>query len=249
MRLRSRWTAVAGASLLVVLFVLTELVVPPIAADRLRTRLQAHGMVERLSISAFPAIELLWGSADSVLVRMGAYDTARIHPGVVGASGSAASSPTPARVGPARKVANFLVSTAATDQLDASAQTFRAGRLVLVDVTLTKRGSELAASGLLTAAALRAAVPSGYALTPLPGGTGGPLLRGSVHILGETLSLDAGLRIKNGGLVLEPDIVGFFPSFLSLSVFNDPRIRVQSIGVTGIPGGWRVSATGELTGS
>jgi hypothetical protein len=57
----------AGAIALVL--VLAQLLLPMIAADRVRARVGKYGTVESVSVSAWPAIELLWGTVGSVKVR------------------------------------------------------------------------------------------------------------------------------------------------------------------------------------
>src|ERR1700744_1195851 len=63
--------AVVGVVLLVL--VVAQLVLPGIAANRLRDQLSKSGTGLSVKVSAFPAIELLWHHADSVTVRMSSY--------------------------------------------------------------------------------------------------------------------------------------------------------------------------------
>ena len=67
-----RIAALAGPPALAVLGAL-QLILPGLAADRLRQRLAKSGQVIEVRVSAFPAVELLWHHADSVVVRMGRY--------------------------------------------------------------------------------------------------------------------------------------------------------------------------------
>ncbi len=57
----------AGAALLVL--ALAQLLLPRIAAERISSRVGRYGSVESVSVSAWPAVKLLWGSVDSVRVR------------------------------------------------------------------------------------------------------------------------------------------------------------------------------------
>ena len=59
----------AGAIVLVL--VLAQLFLPGIAASRVRARVGKYGTVQSVSVKAWPAVKLLWGSADSVTVRAG----------------------------------------------------------------------------------------------------------------------------------------------------------------------------------
>ena len=48
---------------------LAQVFLPRIAASRISSRLRRYGTVQSVSVKAWPAVELLWGSADSVRVR------------------------------------------------------------------------------------------------------------------------------------------------------------------------------------
>jgi len=63
---------------IVLLLIVAQLVLPGIAAHRLRDRLSKSGQVIDIQVSAFPAIELLWHQADRVVVRLKSY---RSNPG------------------------------------------------------------------------------------------------------------------------------------------------------------------------
>src|ERR1700738_948787 len=56
----------AGAALILLV---AQLALPSIATDRISSRVGRYGVLEKVSVSAWPAIELLWGSADSASVR------------------------------------------------------------------------------------------------------------------------------------------------------------------------------------
>ena len=241
---RHRWRrlAVALALLAAIAIGVGQLALPAIATRHLGGKLAAHGDVKLVQISAFPAIELLWGDADSVLVRMGSYSVAPTS-GAAGAAGGGAPATTPTR-----RIGTFLASTAATGRLDASAGTVRAGRLVIEDASLTKRGDRLSASGLITEQALRAALPPAFTLAPVSAANSQLVFRGGVRILGQELSVQARLRARGGALVVQPNVLGVFPSFLSLTVFRDPRVDVLTVTARRTGGGWRVGATATLLG-
>jgi hypothetical protein len=54
---------------LVVALGLAQIFLPKLAASRISSRIGKYGEVRSVQVSAFPAIELLWGDADSVTVR------------------------------------------------------------------------------------------------------------------------------------------------------------------------------------
>ncbi len=47
---------------------LAQVFLPTLAARRVRDRVARYGTVRSVSVSAFPAVKLLWGKADSVSV-------------------------------------------------------------------------------------------------------------------------------------------------------------------------------------
>ena len=65
-RLRIALLAAAGVLLLLGL---AQLLLPRIASSTISSRVGRYGKVESVSVSAWPAVELLWGSADSVRVK------------------------------------------------------------------------------------------------------------------------------------------------------------------------------------
>lgn len=241
------WLVLGGAVIVIlVLLAVAQLVLPRLAEDHLRSQLSRHGQVLSVSISAFPAIELLWGDADSVTVAMRSYTDA---PAGSGAAPPSSGPPATAGAGSGlQRLADFLARTAHTDSLHASAGWMRAGHLLLYNVVLTKSNGQLSASGDITNGAVRAALPRPFTLRPLSSPAGELLFRGGVHVAGLHTSLVARLRARHGALVVQPDLLGLFPSFLSLTVFRDPRVYVESVGSRRSGGGWQISAQARLSG-
>ena len=56
------------AAAVVLLLVLAQLLLPGLAARRIRTRVGRYGTVKSVSVSAWPAVKVLWGDADAVTV-------------------------------------------------------------------------------------------------------------------------------------------------------------------------------------
>ncbi|MGD1058944.1 MAG: hypothetical protein ABR992_16185, partial [Solirubrobacteraceae bacterium] len=54
---------------LIVLLALAQVVLPRIAVSRIESRVGRYGKVQSVSVSAWPAVELLWGHVGSVHVR------------------------------------------------------------------------------------------------------------------------------------------------------------------------------------
>ena len=123
-----RLAVLVTAGVVLALLVIAQLVLPGIAAQRLRDRLSRSGKVLQVEVDAFPAIELLWHQADRVVVRVAQY---RSTPGHLG---------------------SLLDQAADVGSLDASATEFDTGLLTLRDATLRKRGNELTGSARVTRA-------------------------------------------------------------------------------------------------
>ena len=115
-----RIIAIATAGVVILVLVVAQLVLPGIAADRLRDRLSKSGNVISVEVHAFPAIKLLWNHADRVVVRMGSYR-----------SGTA-------------PLASLLSETSSVGSLDASANELQAGLLTVRNAALASRNASAA---------------------------------------------------------------------------------------------------------
>ena len=215
-----RLIALAVAGVVLAVLIVAQLVLPGIAAQRLRDQLARSGTVLSVQVSAFPAIELLWHHADKVVVRMSSYQSA------AGAVGS--------RLGGAGGVGT----------IDASAQEFDTGALTLRDATLRKRGSELIGSATIMQADLRAAVPFLENVQPVASSDGQLILRGTASLLGLTASVNAVVAAQSGALVVAPDVP--FGGIATITLFSNPHIVVQSVSAVSVPGGFRVNAQARL---
>ena len=205
---------VAGAVLVVL--VVAQLVLPGIAAQRLRDQLSKSGTVLEVRVSAFPAIELLWHQADSVAVRMASYQ---------------------ARVG---DLGRTLAGTGNAGSVDASVGVLRVGPLALHDATMRKRGSDLTAAATVNQADLRSAVFFLDNVEPIASGDGALALRGTASFLGLSATVDATVAARNGTIVVAPDVP--FGGIATLTLWGDPHVHVQSVSAITVPGGFRMSA-------
>ncbi len=215
-----RLIALAIAGVVVVVLVVAQLVLPGIAANRLRDELGHSGTVLSVKVRAFPAIQLLWEHADKVVVRMGRYQSA------------------------ASELGNRLGGATGVSTIDASAQEFDTGALTLRDATLSKRGSELVGSATIRQADLRAAVPFLQHVQPVASSGGQLILRGTASLLGLTASVDAVVAVRAGALVVAPDVP--FGGIATITLFNDPHVQVQTVSAVSVPGGFRVNAQARL---
>jgi hypothetical protein len=209
----------AGATVLLVL-VLAQLFLPGIAAQQLRDRLSKNGRVLSVSVSAFPAIELLWHDADKVVVRMASYRSGTGH------------------------LNSLLDETGGVATVDASAGVLTDGLLTLHDASLTKRGDELTGSATVTEADLRAAVPFIDDVAPVASSGGQLTLRGTGTFLGVSATVDATVSSQDGKLVVAPDVP--FGGLATVTLFSDPHVQVQGVSATQTPGGFTVVARARL---
>lgn len=215
-----RLAVLAVAGLVVVLLVVAQLVLPGIAAQRLHDRLSQSGRVLQVHVSAFPAIKLLWHHADSVVVRMATY-----------------------RAAPSR-LSTTLAQAGDVGSLTATAQVFRDGLLTLHDARLVKQGDRLIGSAVVAESDLRSAVPFLTSLTPVASSDGQLTLRGSATLLGISATVNATVSAQDGKLVVAPDVP--FGGLATTTVFSNPRIKVQGVSASPVPGGFRVRGTAVL---
>jgi hypothetical protein len=206
--------AVVGVVLLVL--VVAQLVLPGIATNRLRDQLSRSGTVLSVSLSAFPAIELLWGHADRVVVRMGRYQA--------GAS----------------QIGGKLGRAANVGTLDVSAQEVQSGALTFRDARLRKQGDELIGSATVMEADLRAAVPFLDNVEPVAASGGELILRGTASVLGLRATVDAVVAARDGALVVAPNVP--FGGIATITLLNDPHVRMQSVSAVTVPGGFKLEA-------
>ena len=209
---------VAGVVLLVL--IVAQLVLPGVAARRLRDELSQSGTVLSVKVSAFPAIELLWGDADSVTVRLGRYR-----------SGSS-------------EIGSRLDGVAGVGTLDVSAQELDAGLLTLRDATLRKRGSELTGTATVMESDLRSAVPFLDNVTPVESSEGQLVLRGTASLFGLSASIDAVVAARDGALVVAPDVP--FGGIATITLFANPSVQVQSVSAATAPGGFKLLALANV---
>lgn len=222
--LRSRVLLASVVALAVVLGLLAvaQLVLPGVAADRVRSRLSRDGSVVSVEVHAFPAVKLLWGRADSVRVRLASLRADN------------------------RRAGDLLSSASATHDADVSVARLTDGPLVLNDVVVRKRGAALTGQAGVARSALRAALPSGFDVRPVASGGGQLLLRARAGLLGVSVAVDALLSAQNGSLVVAPEVP--FGGLATLTVFADPRVAVQGVGAVAVTGGYVFTARARLTG-
>jgi hypothetical protein len=213
-----RVAVLATAGVIVLLLVVAQLVLPGIAAQRLRDQLARSGEGVKIDVSAFPAIELLWHQADSVTVHVTRYRSSTAD------------------------LAAKLTQTADAGSVDATATELDTGPLTLRDATLRKRGDQLTGSARVTQADLRTALPFIQNVHLVASGAGQLTLRGTGSLLVLTATVDATVRAQGGRLIVVPDV----PFLPTVTVFDDRHVEIQRVSGAGVPDGFTVSAQARL---
>lgn len=208
-----------GAGLIVVL-VGGQFLAPAIASSLLRQRLAKHGRVLSARVSAFPWVELLWQHADSVTARMANVST---QPHELG---------------------SMMQPVGGITNLDISIGVVHTGLLTLRDARVSKHGDEMVGVARLELQDLRSALPIVRSLTPVSDSGGQLVLRGTASVLGVSAAVDVVVAARDGKLVVAP--AGLLGAFATITLFDDPQIRVQSVDAALVPGGVRFVVHGRV---
>jgi hypothetical protein len=199
-----------GAVAAVVLaLVLAQILLPKIATSTISSKLRRYGRVQRVSVTAWPAIKLLWGSADSVKVRM---QTIAVS---------------------THQAANLAWEGRDAGEVQFSATSAKVGPLGLERVTLSKRGAALSAQGVASAADVSAALPAGMSVALRRSEGGAVEVKASGGLFGVSASIDAVAGAREGRLVARP--LGLLLSGFQLTLFADPRVHVEGVGASPLP--------------
>lgn len=217
-----RISFLAAGILLIVLIVLVipQLVLPGLAAQRLRDRLKHSGTVLQVKVEAFPAIELLWHQADRVVVRMGTYRSS------------------------AANLSRTLDQVRDVGTVDASANRLVAGLLTLRAASLHKRGNQLTGRASVTERDLKASFPVLDNVQPVDSSGGQLTLQGTATLFGVTATVNATVRPQNGALVVSPDVP--FGGLATIRLFSNPEISVDAVSARPASDGFGLTAVGHL---
>jgi hypothetical protein len=209
----ARWVRLGAALVVAVaaLLVIAQLVLPGIAAERVREQVGRYGAVREVHVHAVPAIELLWGDADEISVKAG---DLRISPRQL--------------VDLERNLAGVTDATLTAPRLNLVLSSVLSGAASFEDVRLTKRGSALRTSGTLRSANLHVALPAAFRVAGLSAASGRP----EVAVSGEAFGVHAAgrgvMRARDGKVVVE--LAGLpFAGLGAATIFSDPRIYVENV--------------------
>jgi hypothetical protein len=232
---RRKWLRVglALSGALVVLLALAQLILPSIAAKVVRDRAARYGTIKSVHISAWPAVALLWGKAQSATIA-----AARLT------FTSAQLSELSKQLWEARGVEK---STITAEEVTANLSGLARG-LIATDVRTVKQGSQLSGSATVTQQALDEASPSGLHVQPMASSEGQVELRATGELFGASLSVDAFVKPEGGRLVVEPRGIPF-AALGTVTLLEDPHVQVESVAlddVVGQPATYRLSYRASL---
>ncbi len=202
---RRRGARIAAITLavLVLLLVLAQLLLPGIAAQRVRDRVGKYGTVRSASVKAWPAIKLLWGDADEVRVSAGSLKL------------------TPAQT------ASLLGQASGTAKLHATAATVQEGPLKLTGVSFRKQGAHMYGEATISEAAVASALPPGFSISLLHSSGGTVTVQVSGGLFGVGASVEAVAKARGGKLVAQP--TSLFLQAISLTLFSNPNVYVEGV--------------------
>jgi hypothetical protein len=192
----------AGAIVLVL--VLAQVFLPGIAASRVRVRVGKYGTVRSVTVKAWPAVELVWGQAESVKVTAGSL-----------------------RISPAQTV-KLLEEAKGVKSMSLTAESVRIGPLRLRGVSFEKHGDALRGQAWISRAGAREALGKDVEVQLLSSHDGQVEVSASGGIFGVKASVDAVARAQEGKLVVHP--LGFLLEGLKLTLFANPHVRVEGVG-------------------
>jgi len=220
-----RRALLAAAGLVIVALVAAQLLLPGIAASRLRDDLQRSGSNVHVEVSAFPAVKLLFKRADRVTVDVSDYNS--------GGEGEGTS------------LADRLAATKDVGELDVHVRVLEDRLLRMQDVRLRKDGETLVADVVLRTADVDAALPARLRVTG--SGADGISVAGVTSVFGAELRAQAKILVDEGRIVLRPEGIPL-ASLVTVTVFSDERIAVDAISAGPTADGFSLTARGHLTG-
>jgi hypothetical protein len=198
--------ALLVGGVVLVLLVAAQIALPKIAASKISSRIGRYGEVQSVSVSAWPAVKLLWGEVDTVKVR---------------ASHLSLST---------AQAAKLLWEAHGVGTMDLSAGSVEVGPLQVEDAVLHKRGSAMEASARTSEADVRAALPQGLEVKLLGSREGQVEVQASGGLFGVDASVDALAGGSEGKLVAHP--LGLLLEGFQLTLFADQHVFVEGVGAS-----------------
>lgn len=198
--------ALLGLGAVLALLVIAQIALPRIAASKISSRVGRYGKVQSVSVSAWPAVKLLWGEVDSVKVRAGSISLST------------------------SQAAKLLWEAHGVNRMDLSAESVKVGSLRVEDAVLRKRGSAMEATARTGEADVRAALPEGLEVKLLDSREGQVEVQAGGGLFGVDTSVDALAGASEGKLVAHP--LGLLLEGFQLTLFADPHVFVEGVGAS-----------------
>jgi hypothetical protein len=177
-------------------------------------------------VKARPAVELLWGKAESVDVKAGSLRLSKAQ------------------------TAKLLGEAHGVKSLRASAESVKEGPLQLYDASLQKHGDALSGAAWASAADLKTALGEGLEVQLLHSGAGRVQLSVAGGLFGVKASVEAVAESQEGDVVVHP--VGFLLEGLKLTLLAEPDLYIEGVGASAVAGpsgrgaGYRLSFRASL---
>jgi hypothetical protein len=188
----------------VALLGVAQLVLPVIAAQMVRDQAGKYGTIKSASVTAFPAIELLWGRAESVTLRAGSL---RME---------------------FSQAIDQLWKARGVDRLDFTAEHVQVGSLAMREASVEKHGDSVYMRGDVAQSDLRAALPGGVEVKAIASRNGEVEIQASGALFGVSSSVRALLVAQAGKLVVQAQ--GFPLARLGrITLFSDHRLLVSGV--------------------
>jgi hypothetical protein len=213
-------------AVVVVLLVVGQLVLPDVAGRWVREHVSRYGMVESVSVKAWPAVKLLWRDADEVKVRTGELRLT------------------------AEQAAGLVGEGKGTERVVASAESVQLGSVEVTDAIFRKQGERVYGEGTISEEDVRKALPAGVGVALVGSGGGQVEVRVSGELFGFGASVEAVAKAVNGKLVVEAN-AGLFGT-VTHTLFADPRVYVRGVsarevqGAAGEESSYRLSMWGRV---
>jgi hypothetical protein len=213
--------AAGAVAAVAVVLVLAQLLGPRFAAKVVRGKVEKYGTVKSVSVTAWPAVKLVWGEADEVVVRAG-----RLRLSETQALG-------------------LLREAKGTERVRTSAESMEVEGLRLTDTRFEKHGSGLRAAGVMSEEDIKRALPVGVEVGFVKSENGTVEVRASGGLFGVSASVDAVAKAEDGKLVARP--VGFPLNVLKLTLFESANVYVEGVQARALPTVPGVGARYELS--
>lgn len=219
---RAARIALLGVAVLVLLLVLCQFILPPLAERSIRGKVDDVATVEDVKVSAFPAVKLLWKHADKAEVRLGEVRTST------------------------SKFADLVDEAKGVKEVDVTADKATVGDAELVRASFRKDGDDLVGTGYMSEDAILAALPLGFRVKPVRTEEGQLIVRGSPGILGGAVGVEGRVVTQDGAIIVNPENVPLVGGLVDYTVFVDDRIAVETVTAKKIGRNFQITARGTL---